>query len=327
LLQSQNEDYTCIGNHLRLTDGSLHELMTAVIEKGASFRFRARGFSMFPFIRDRDVITLASLKSVGPGDVVAFRHPHSGKLAVHRILEKKADGFLIKGDNIPEPDGIIPAEDVLAVAVSVERKHRKVGGGIGQTKWLLALLSKRNMLWVFNSRLLLLPFVELLRRLQGVGMYRRAIRNLNLVIQIREAKEVDLGEVSDPMGVINFFNPGTTYFVALLNSRIAGCANLERHSPKEDPYRDYWISGLSVWLPCRGLGLGEALCRRIIAQAKVEGAKELHLLDYPEDRAGINLYKKLGFKPAIIPGLDYQLGIEQERTGRRQIAMRLKVCS
>jgi hypothetical protein len=178
LFQSRDENYIRIADQLKLTNDILHELMTAVIENGASFRFRARGFSMFPLIRDRDIITLAPLKSVGPGDVVAFRHPNSGKLAVHRILETNVDGFLIKGDNIPEPDGIIPAENILAVAVSVERNCRKVGGGLGHTKWLLAVLSKHNMLWSFNPRLPLLPFARLLERLQEFRIYRRAVRCL-----------------------------------------------------------------------------------------------------------------------------------------------------
>lgn len=323
MFQLQDEDYTSIGNNLNLKDEALHELMIAVIEKGASFRFRARGFSMSPFIRDRDVITLAPLKGIGPGDVVAFRHPQSGKLAVHRILETKTEGCLIKGDNVPEPDGIIPDEDILAVAVMVERKCRKVAGGLGHTKWLLASLSKHNMLWIFDPMLPLIPFARLLRRLQEFRTYRRAVRSLNPQIKILDASKIDMEKLSDRMGIIYSLNPKATCFVAQLNSRIVGCASLVRHSP----HGSYWIPNLSVWLPCRGLGLGEALCRQIIERARAEGAEELRLLVNPQNRAAINLYKKLGFKPTVIPGLEEQLDDELKAIGRRWMAMSMRPCS
>lgn len=327
MFQSQDENYTTIGDQLKLADGTLHTLMTAVIEKGASFRFRARGFSMFPFIRDRDIITLATLRSIGPGDVVAFRHPRSGKLAVHRILETKANGFLIKGDNIPEPDGIIPAKDILAVAVSVERGRRKVAGGMGHTKWLLALLSKRNMLWVFNPRLPLLPFAKVLQKAQELGTYRRVVRSFNPSFQISEAKEIDLEEAQDRFGFMVSTNPMSTHLVALKGSKVVGYVNLVRHSSKDAPYMGHWIHGLIVWLPYRGLGLGEALCREVIARARAEGAKEVRLLVYPQNRAAVNLYVKLGFKPTEISGLEERLEDELKAFGRRRITMSLKLCS
>jgi signal peptidase I len=102
------------------------ELIEAVHEKGASFRFQAKGFSMTPTIRDGDVITVAPLKDIMPrrGDVVAFRHPERPQLLVHRVLHAKEKKYYIKGDNSPEGDGWVPAESILGLITNVERRGK-----------------------------------------------------------------------------------------------------------------------------------------------------------------------------------------------------------
>ena len=102
------------------------ELIEAVHEKGASFRFQARGYSMTPAIRDGDIITLSPLgsKIPGRGDVLAFRHPERPRLLVHRVLRKKENRFFSKGDNCSEADGWIPAENLLGLVTRVERQGK-----------------------------------------------------------------------------------------------------------------------------------------------------------------------------------------------------------
>jgi signal peptidase I len=102
------------------------ELIEAVHEKGAPFRFQARGSSMTPAIRDGDVITVAPLKDIkiGRGDVLAFRHPERPQLLVHRILRKKENRFFIKGDNCSAADGWIPAENILGIVTQVGRQGK-----------------------------------------------------------------------------------------------------------------------------------------------------------------------------------------------------------
>jgi len=102
------------------------ELIEAVHEKGASFRFQAKGYSMTPAIRDGDVITVSPLKDIMPcrGDVLAFRHPERPQMLVHRVLHTMARKYFIKGDNCPEADGWIPAENILGLISKVERQGR-----------------------------------------------------------------------------------------------------------------------------------------------------------------------------------------------------------
>ena len=62
---------------LPLSGQALLDLMRAVLAKGVPFRFCARGWSMAPFIRDGDVITVSPLRQSlpGVGEVVAFVRP------------------------------------------------------------------------------------------------------------------------------------------------------------------------------------------------------------------------------------------------------------
>lgn len=121
------------------------ELMAAVLEKGVPFRFTAPGYSMTPFIRDGDVITVAP-GQIRFGDMVAFVSPHSGKLTVHRVVRISRDGYLIKGDNVLEPDGCVPRTSLLGRVVSVEHLSRHVGLGLGIERVAIAFLSRRGWL-------------------------------------------------------------------------------------------------------------------------------------------------------------------------------------
>lgn len=102
------------------------ELIEAVHEKGASFRFQAKGYSMTPAIRNGDVITVSPLGNIAPrrGDVVAFRHPERPQMLVHRVLHTNIKKYFIKGDNCAEADGWIVAENILGLITKVERQGK-----------------------------------------------------------------------------------------------------------------------------------------------------------------------------------------------------------
>lgn len=138
---------------VHLSGEALIELMRAVHAKGLPFRFRAAGQSMAPFIRDGDVVTVSPLASRKPGrgDVVAFIHPETNLLCVHRLLSIHGSRFLIQGDNMPEtPDGMIRREALLGRVTRVERGSQMVRVGLGPERRLIALLSHRGWLTVIR---------------------------------------------------------------------------------------------------------------------------------------------------------------------------------
>jgi hypothetical protein len=140
-------------NGISLSGKALIELMQAVHAKGMPFRFNAGGHSMAPFIKDGDVICVSPLASRAPGlgDVVAFIHPETKSLCIHRVQSVHGDRFLIQGDNMPQrPDGRITREAVMGRVTRVERGGRRVRLGFGPERRLLALLSQRGLLAVMR---------------------------------------------------------------------------------------------------------------------------------------------------------------------------------
>jgi hypothetical protein len=129
-------------------------LMRAVLEKGKAFRFEARGMSMDPLIRDGDVVTVSSLDAGEPrtGDVVAFVHPVTGGVRIHRVVKSAAGSYRLKGDNVAGEDGLFSRDAILGRVSRVERNGRDRRLGPWLHSAALARLSRS--LW----------FTRLLRR-------------------------------------------------------------------------------------------------------------------------------------------------------------------
>lgn len=140
--------YNVPGGILSLSGPALLELLQAVLARGVALRFRARGFSMHPFIRDGDVLIVSTSRGRAPrpGDVLALCHPETGRLVVHRVLARRLQGLLIRGDNTPLSDGVVPAEKVLGRVTRVERQGRPVRLGQGPERKLIAWLARRGLL-------------------------------------------------------------------------------------------------------------------------------------------------------------------------------------
>ena len=111
-------------------------------------RFRAKGFSMDPFIRDDDMITVWPLAdhSPGLGDVVAFIQEKAERLVVHRVISVKGSSYVIKGDNSAGADGLIPGSDILGWVKRVERNDRRVLLGFGPERFLIAFLTRMGLM-------------------------------------------------------------------------------------------------------------------------------------------------------------------------------------
>jgi signal peptidase I len=136
-------------DELSLSGQALLDIMQVVLAKDIPFRFKAKGWSMIPFIRDGDVITIApiSYRLPGVGDVVAFKQPDSDRLVVHRIIKRKEAYLYIHGDGIADQsDGLIHSEDMIGQVTRIERKGKRVWLGLGPERYLIALLSRRGLL-------------------------------------------------------------------------------------------------------------------------------------------------------------------------------------
>ncbi|MEI6102810.1 MAG: GNAT family N-acetyltransferase [Methanothrix sp.] len=323
-------DFVIDGGEDNLSMKALVELLSAVTEKGKSFRFRAAGISMIPFIKNMDVITVSPMPSGRPvvGDVVAFLLPETEKLAVHRIIDKRNDSYIIKGDNVPEPDGLIPSQNVIGLVTKVERNGHRVLLGLGTERQLIALLARHDLLKCIRVKSLTRKlFARILIKMQGTTLYREIAGKLGTEYSIYEADGEDMAKVNNiwsPGCRLNSYrpNPLVKNYVAKIGTEIVGFVQLVTHPAEHYPYVGHWIFALMVRVKVRGMGIGEALCQQVIDRARSDGVKELFLLVYDDNPPAINLYRKLDFERTRLPALQPQLDEDFEKTGRRRVVMR-----
>jgi hypothetical protein len=134
---------------LVLANTELVDLMRQFLSRGMPFRFRARGWSMTPFIQDGDAISVAPFRQNRPGlgEVAVYVQPQTGHLVVHRVIGKRGRACLIQGDNVASgPDGLVLPESLLGRVTKVERNGRLVWLGLGPERYLIALFSRKGLL-------------------------------------------------------------------------------------------------------------------------------------------------------------------------------------
>ena len=137
----------------------LSNLLRDVLHNGSHCRFQTTGYSMSPFIKGGDVITISPLlSSLGIGDVVAFIHPVTSRLAIHRVVGRKGDSYLIKGDNTHDTDGLVHKAKILGYITGVERNGRSVSLGLGPERFLIAFINRTGLF-----SLLLFPIWRIIR--------------------------------------------------------------------------------------------------------------------------------------------------------------------
>jgi len=113
-------------------------LVAEALRLGGRLRLQVHGESMLPALWPGDVVEIASC-SIGdlrPGEIVLARR--DGRLFLHRLVSTcKPDGFLLRGDSMPDSDPQFPAEALLGRLVSKADERRGVSGfGV---KWSRAL--------------------------------------------------------------------------------------------------------------------------------------------------------------------------------------------
>ena len=160
--------FSAQGGELHLSNQGQLELLRGMRERGASLRTPVHGWSMTPFIRDGDVVTIAPIGPAGPrlGDVLAVELAQGSLLVIHRAVRRADRGWLLRGDNAMAPDGVVGRDLVLGRVVRVQRLGREVRLGLGRERAVIATLSRAGAL----TRL-----IALARRLRrAVGALRRS---------------------------------------------------------------------------------------------------------------------------------------------------------
>jgi signal peptidase I len=163
---------------VNFSSSDLLELSNEILGRGDHLRFRARGSSMLPFIRNGEIVEVepVDIGQIRVGDVVFYR-TWSGRILAHRVIEKrkgeKGVVLVTKGDAVPRPDVLVYPDQVLGRVMAVERSgrnirfdnglHRLVGVLYARvspfSSWIYPILGrvKRAMRYLWPNRLNSMP--------------------------------------------------------------------------------------------------------------------------------------------------------------------------
>lgn len=137
-------------DELQCPDTEFYELGKELADSGLSLRCQVRGRSMFPFVRDGDVIQVApaSIDQLSVGDIIFYR---SGtRLLAHRVLglvdTKEGKFAKARGDAFFQPDPPISSDDLIGRVEFVSRLSRghwrQISPGEGLTGLIGVLVAR-----------------------------------------------------------------------------------------------------------------------------------------------------------------------------------------
>jgi hypothetical protein len=111
------------------TDAAFIDVVTDLLRRGHSVRFRAKGSSMLPTIREGEAITVAPAMpgAIRRGDIILYRFARG--VIAHRVARttRQPDGtlvFLLRGDAFWTSDEPVEEAAALGRVVAVERGGR-----------------------------------------------------------------------------------------------------------------------------------------------------------------------------------------------------------
>ncbi|MBW2063651.1 MAG: signal peptidase I [Deltaproteobacteria bacterium] len=120
------------------------DLCTQLLVEGLGIRFMALGRSMYPTIREKDIITIAPIapSEVKRGDIILYRSD-SGIVA-HRVLrvttfQGTKNQFTMGPDTWGKPREVIGVENVLGRVLHIERDGMRLDPYSARAKVRLAL--------------------------------------------------------------------------------------------------------------------------------------------------------------------------------------------
>jgi signal peptidase I len=115
---------------IRCSADEFQHVAQPLVDQGTNFLLCVYGSSMYPTIRDGDVVQVRPVEpgEIGIGDIFLFRN--TGRLFVHRLIAKARQGdrllLIAKGDANPRPDKQVEHSEVLGKIVEVRRRrHRR----------------------------------------------------------------------------------------------------------------------------------------------------------------------------------------------------------
>lgn len=112
------------------------------INKGDTVQLRVRGNSMYPFLKEGDIVLLSPFDDadIKPGAVVLFAYNESHLL--HRVIARNDDKLILQGDNVFTHVEKVKINQVVAVMKQYIKKNGIVISS-NSCAWKLSLFRNR----------------------------------------------------------------------------------------------------------------------------------------------------------------------------------------
>jgi Peptidase S24-like len=109
----------------RPESSAFHLLTSELIAGGYGLRFQARGRSMLPVIEDGEIVHVEPVVStmLRIGDIVLLRTGEQFK--AHRIIRKRGQCFITRGDSGVDTDGEIRCDQILGRVTAKETRNSR----------------------------------------------------------------------------------------------------------------------------------------------------------------------------------------------------------
>jgi len=248
-----------------------------ILGRGKSFRFEARGRSMAPFIRDGDIleVTPVGARIIRCSDVI-FYHVDQARAVAHRVIRVGSDDqksvFITRGDAQEGAGEKVVPDQVLGIVSAIERNGKRRVLGRPWHKPVYVLYRP-----VFSCVVIARRWTaRIVSGVQGIRVYRFLARRFLI-------RDVSYRWQPDEDSVVSL--------VAKEKGRGIGTLSLHKGAPGE-----VWgISSMWVYWRFRGLGIGERLTEVACHRAALQGAAEIQLHVFNDNRRALGLYRKLGF--------------------------------
>ncbi|TKJ44842.1 signal peptidase I [Candidatus Aerophobetes bacterium Ae_b3b] len=112
-----------------------------VLGRGRALRFKAKGGSMSPFIRNGDVVEVVSVNGkINLGDIILYRSSY-GNPVVHRVIRRSKESVITKGDSLPSSDQPVLSRQVLGRVVTIQKNGWRIRLGTPTGRLLNVLLA------------------------------------------------------------------------------------------------------------------------------------------------------------------------------------------
>ncbi|MBN2119698.1 MAG: GNAT family N-acetyltransferase [Candidatus Omnitrophica bacterium] len=281
------------------------KLSRDIINKAGLLRFKARGKSMCPSILDGDILTVerAAADKIRLGEVIFYKTPDK-RLAAHRFIKRRLrEGKLIliaRGDSNIEPEEVASG-DLLGKVKFIQRGDRRIFPDSPLFKAIALFYARIN----FAVEAMRKIAGMLLRWVQGFKVYRYIVRTL---IRVKVNYEIESLDGLDKR------------ILAKREDKVIAGLNLNNFTDNE-AYRGWWIYSTQVHWFYRRLGIAYKLTYTALRFLKEEGATQVRLFVFKDNKPAVNLYSKLGFNQVSVPAIDRELRRGDRKTKKERIIM------